>query len=77
MVVKTDFLNINVCSSKKMKIEFSQTEFRPGTTVRRVYLYEDDGDVIMTDDPIYEDELEDDDGSEIGFDGPCDDDSCV
>lgn len=50
-----------------MKIEYSN-EVRPGTFVRRVYLYEDDGDVIMTEFPVYEDELEDDGDGD--YDGP-------
>ena len=60
-----------------MRIEVSQNEFRPGTTVHRVYLYEDDGDVIMTDIPMYEDDIEDDDNGY--FDGAyeSDDDSSI
>lgn len=74
MGVKNEFLISKTIEFNEMRIEISNTEFRPGTTVRRVYLYEDDGDVVMTDAPVYEDEIEDDDGN---FDGPVDDDSCV
>jgi len=38
-----------------MKIVYSNCEFKPGTMLRRVYFYEDDGDVIMTDGAVYED----------------------
>lgn len=39
-----------------MRIEYSKNEFKPGTTLRKIYLYEDDGDVIMTDEIMYEDD---------------------
>lgn len=51
-----------------MRIEYSETEFMPGTTRRRIYLYEDNGDVVMTYEPLYEDDKEDD--SEYQYDGP-------
>lgn len=54
-----------------MKIEFSKTEYLAGTKRRRIYMYEDDGDVIMTDEPVYEVEDEDEeDDSEYQYDGP-------
>ena len=46
-----------------MIIVYSTDEFKPDTEYRRVFLYEDDGDAIMTG-LMYEDELEDD------YDGP-------
>lgn len=42
----------------QMRIEYSSSEFKEGTTYRRVYLYEDNGDVIMTDGILYEDDLQ-------------------
>lgn len=48
-----------------MKIVYSSTEFKAGTILRKIYMYEDDGDVIMTDGPLYEDPRKkplDDDG---------------
>jgi hypothetical protein len=41
-----------------MRIEYSKTEFKSGTNVARIHLYEDDGDVIMTDGVLYEDDDE-------------------
>lgn len=59
-----------------MLIEYVENEFKPGTSFRRVILYEDDDDVIMTWEPMYEDEInvEDEDDAEGDFDGPLDDD---
>ena len=54
-----------------MKIVYSNSEFKPGTLLRRIYFYDDDGDVIMTDGPVYE-EIEEDD-SDQPYDGPEDD----
>jgi hypothetical protein len=42
-----------------MRIEYSKTEFKAGTTVARIHLYEDNGDVIMTDGILYEDDDDD------------------
>jgi hypothetical protein len=39
-----------------MRLEYSTSECKLGTTLRKVYLYEDDGDVIMTDEIMYEDD---------------------
>jgi hypothetical protein len=39
-----------------MRLEYSTSEYKPGTTLRKVYVYEDDGDVIMTDEIMYEDD---------------------
>jgi len=39
-----------------MRLEYSTSECKPGTTLRKVYLYEDNGDVIMTDEIMYEDD---------------------
>ena len=50
-----------------MIIVYSTDEFKPDTQYRRVFLYEDDGDAIMTG-LLYEDELEDD--AELEYDGP-------
>jgi hypothetical protein len=55
-----------------MKIEYSNTEFKPGTKLRRMYFYDDDGDVIMTNEIVYEAEEEQDD-SDGHYDGPEDD----
>lgn len=55
-----------------MKIVYSNNEFKPGTVLRRIYLYEEDGDAIMTDGPVYEDYLWDD--SDKNRDGPPDED---
>lgn len=54
-----------------MKIVYSNCEFKPGTLLRRIYFYEDDGDAIMTDGPVYE-KLPDNekDDSEEHYDGP-------
>jgi hypothetical protein len=40
-----------------MKVQYSYSEFKEGTSYRRVFLYEDNGDAIMTDGSIYEDEV--------------------
>ena len=56
-------------TSVTMKIVYSNCEFKPGTLLRRIYLYEDDGDVIMTDGPVYED-----DDSDKHRDGPAEED---
>ncbi len=37
-----------------MKIVYSNSEFKPGTLLRRIYYYDDNGDVIMTDTIVYE-----------------------
>lgn len=55
-----------------MKIEYSTSECMEGTTRRRMYLYEDDGDVIMTTEILYE-VAEEEDDSECDYDGPVDD----
>ncbi len=52
-----------------MKIEYSTTEYKPGTLLRRIYYYDDDGDIIMTDAPIYEEIPEEDEAYE-NYDGP-------
>lgn len=57
-----------------MKIQYSYNEFKEGTTYRRVFLYEDNGDAIMTEGNMYEDEVViDAEGTEedlFGYDGP-------
>jgi hypothetical protein len=50
-----------------MKIEYSKTEYKPGTLLRRIYYYDDDGDIVMTDVPIYEEIPE---KEEEEYDGP-------
>jgi hypothetical protein len=61
-----------------MVIEYLYGVYKPGTTFKQIFLYEDDGDVIMTNGNIYEDELnifdddEDEDDSECEYDGPDD-----
>lgn len=50
-----------------MLIEYIEDEFKEGTTLRRVMLYEDNDDVIMTWEPMYEDEFEEE---EEECDGP-------
>ena len=52
---KTDLPVVTIITVR-MKIEYSTTEFKVGTTIARIYLYEDDGDVIMTDGIMYEDD---------------------
>lgn len=37
-----------------MKIVYSNNEFKPGTLLRRIYMYDDDGDLIMTNERLYE-----------------------
>jgi hypothetical protein len=57
-----------------MRIEYVYNEFKAGTTYRRVYLFEDNGDVVMTDGAVYEDELIiDEDDADGDYDGPEDD----
>lgn len=60
-----------------MKIEYVYNEFKDGTTYRRIFLFEDDGDVVMTDGNIYEDEIVvdadgdgDEDDANGDYDGP-------
>lgn len=40
-----------------MKYIISPNEYKPGTILRRVYLFEMNGDTIMTEFPVYEDYL--------------------
>jgi hypothetical protein len=56
----------------KMFIFLSQTEFKPGTTLRRVFLYEDEDyeNAIMTDKVMYEDEVEIEDDDDVECYGP-------
>jgi hypothetical protein len=54
-------------------MKYIDNEFKEGTMFRRVLLYEDNDDVIMTVEPVYEDEFEDDDGYYGDeYDGPGD-----
>jgi hypothetical protein len=58
-----------------MKVQYSHSEFKEGTSYRRVFLFEDNGDAIMTEKNIYEDEVVvEADGSEDDsngdYDGP-------
>jgi hypothetical protein len=58
-----------------MKIVYVYNEFKEGTTYRRVFLFEDDGDAVMTEGNIYEDEVVleaygDEDDAEGEYDGP-------
>jgi len=56
-----------------MLMKYIDNEFKEGTMFRRVLLYEDNDDVIMTVEPVYEDEFEDDDGYYGDeYDGPGD-----
>ena len=55
-IVKSNLHLANVIVT--MRIEYSKTEFKVGTTVARIHLYEDDGDVIMTDGILYDDDDE-------------------
>jgi len=58
-----------------MLLTYIDNEVREGTNFRQVILYEDDNDVIMTTEIMYEDEFEDDeDDAEYDYDGPLDDD---
>jgi hypothetical protein len=52
-----------------MLIEYLD-EFKEGTTIRRVFLYEDNDDAIMTCEPLYEDEFEEEDDADGDYDGP-------
>lgn len=57
-----------------MYLVYSKTEFKPGTDLARVYMYDNDGDIIMTVEPMYEDDFydeESDAGSDC-YDGPDD-----
>jgi hypothetical protein len=59
----------------RMKVHYSHNEFKEGTNYRRVFLFEDNGDAIMTDGSVYEDEfVVEADGSEDDsnghYDGP-------
>ncbi len=56
-----------------MKIVYSNNEFKPGTMLRRIYFYDDDGDVIMTDKIAYEEPVDEEDDSDGHYDGPEDD----
>jgi len=47
-----------------MLVEYIENDFKPGTTYRRVFLYYDNGDAIMTDGDIYEDDFPDEDEDE-------------
>ncbi len=40
----------------RMNRIYSENDFKPGTTLRRVYYIDDDGDTVMTDEPIYEED---------------------
>ncbi len=40
-----------------MKYMISPNEYKPGTILRRIYLFETNGDAIMTEFPVYEDYL--------------------
>jgi hypothetical protein len=57
-----------------MVIEYLWGVYKPGTTFRQVFLYEEEGgDAIMTLGPVYEDELDifdSDDEDECEYDGP-------
>ena len=55
-----------------MLIEYIENDFKPGTTYRRVFLYYDNGDAIMTDGEIYEDDFPDEDDEELeeDYEGP-------
>ena len=53
-----------------MKTEYSAYEYADGKFRRRVYYYDDDGDVVMTEFPVYEDAPEVDEYSY--YDGPND-----
>jgi hypothetical protein len=61
-----------------MRVQYIYNQFKEGTTYRRVLLFEDDGDVIMTDGDVYEDEIVtdadgDEDDGDGHYDGPEDD----
>ena len=55
-----------------MLVEYISNDFKPGTSYRRVFLYYDDGDAVMTNGEVYEDEYpeEEEDDSEEDYDGP-------
>jgi hypothetical protein len=57
-----------------MFIIYVEDEFKPETHLRRVLLFEDSGDAVMTDGLMYEDEIEieEDEEDEIVQDGPDD-----
>ena len=55
-----------------MFVFLSETEFKPGTTLRRVFLYEDEDyeNAIMTEQVMYEDEFDIEDDDDFVYDGP-------
>jgi hypothetical protein len=54
-----------------MLIEYVANSFKPGTMYRQVFLYYDDGDVMMTNGYVYEDEYpEEEDDADGDYDGP-------
>ena len=58
-----------------MKVQYSHSEFKEGTSYRRIFLFEDDGDTVMTDGRVHKNEVEvEADGSEDDsnghYDGP-------
>lgn len=73
---KMDKFNDRLWVVYSMRITYVSNEFKSGTTYRRIYLFEDDGDVIMTEGTVYEDDIEDDAYSDVTgyeYDGPEDD----
>ena len=60
-----------------MVIEYLHGVYKPGTTFRQIFLYEEEnGDAIMTNGPVYEDELDifdsddEEDDADKDLDGP-------
>ena len=56
-----------------MKIVYSNNEFKPGTLLRRIYYYDDNGDVIMTDTIVYEEIPDPEEDSESESDSDSED----
>lgn len=63
-----NFVVVNSTKESKMYTIISETEFFPGTTRRRIYVFDDNGDYIMTSEPLYEIDVGDD-GEEEEDDG--------
>lgn len=73
-MLKTNFM-VTVNRYSRMLIEYIDNEFKEGTNFRRIILYEDNDDVIMTWEPMYECDVEvdDEDDADGDYDGPLDD----
>ena len=55
--MKKKYFSTGAVNPVTMKYMISPNEYKPGTILRRIYLFEFDGDAIMTEYPVYEDYL--------------------